>query len=104
VSPRLNSLESLFVKEGLREFGAKGREGILMHLSCVLDPRFPASARTGPVSTRRSSAGMIRLRRTGSLGMPTSLKSPWNPSLSKRDLGSSGPGGERLVPRWPSGA
>jgi hypothetical protein len=24
VSPRLNSLESLFAKEGLREFGAKG--------------------------------------------------------------------------------
>ena len=38
-----------------------------MHLSCVLDSRFPASARTGPVSPRTSSAGMIRLRRTEGL-------------------------------------
>jgi hypothetical protein len=68
VSPRLNSLESLFDKEGLREFGARGlkrvlrqpprivprgdywhewwsggEKGILMHLSCVMDSRSPSS-------------------------------------------------------------
>ena len=53
----------------------------------VQDSRFPASARTGPVVTRTSSAGMIRLRRTEGLvidspqdeGCPPSLKSPLIP-------------------------
>ena len=44
-----------------------------------LDSRFPASARTGPVSTRTSSAGMIRLRRTEGLGVsPNFLTTPMN--------------------------
>jgi hypothetical protein len=89
VSPTIqNPPESPFAKGGLREFGGQGVEGWYGD-SAFLDSRFPASARTGPVFTRTSFAGMteesVRLRRTGSFGV-----SPKSFYLPPKSGGSEG--------------
>jgi hypothetical protein len=71
-APSAKALPPLWQRGGQGEFGTQGVE-VRYGDSAFLDSRFPASARTGPVFTRTSFAGMteesVRLRQTGSFGV-----------------------------------